>query len=156
MQNMSNGKLAPEQKQFVEDMASLLMAWGQAATASRVYGYLLLQNEPVSLDDITRDLEISKSNAWGAAKALEEQMDIRRLGERGSKRALYVIGDDPGGALRNKIALLGMMGDLLSNRKDQVAKGPAAARMADLAAFHHRLSAAIEAVVAPPRRSDAA
>lgn len=156
MQNMSNGKLEPEQKQFIDDLASLLTAWGQAATASRVYGYLLLQNGPVSLDDITRDLEISKSNAWGAAKALEEQMNIRRLGERGSKRALYVIGDDPGQALRSKVALLGLMGDLIESRKDQVAKGPAAARMGELAEFHQKLRAAMDAVVTPPRRSDAA
>ncbi|UXN67726.1 hypothetical protein N8E89_28155 (plasmid) [Phyllobacterium sp. A18/5-2] len=34
-----------------------------ASTAARLYGYLLLCAEPVSLDRITADLEISKSSA---------------------------------------------------------------------------------------------
>jgi len=61
---------------------------GGASTAARLYGYLLLSAEPVSLDRITSDLEISKSSASAAARLLEQYTLARRHGERGSKTCL--------------------------------------------------------------------
>ena len=89
---MSNSKLTTDQGRFIESLASLLIPWGMTNTSARLYGYLLLQNEPASLDDIVRDLEISKSNACTAANALEQQQNARRVRERGSKRVLYALG----------------------------------------------------------------
>lgn len=156
MQNMSNGKLSADQRRFVDDLASLLIEWGQPGNAARLFGYLLLRNEPASLDEMARDLEISKSNAWAAAKRLEDQRNIRRLGERGTKRVYYVLADDPGVALRKQVMLLGMMADLLSAQKDKVATGAAAVRLGEIADFHLRLQAAMAAVVMPERQTDAA
>jgi DNA-binding transcriptional regulator GbsR (MarR family) len=44
------------QRRFIEDSARLLVPWGVPQTAARVYGYLLLLPEPVSLDRMTADL----------------------------------------------------------------------------------------------------
>jgi DNA-binding transcriptional regulator GbsR (MarR family) len=148
MKNIST--LTRDQSQFIEELGSLLVAWGQPTAAARLYGYLLLRNEPASLDDIARDLEISKTNAFGAVTALESQQNLRRLGERGSKRVFFVLTDDPGAPLRNQVALLGRMQALISARKDQVATGEAIARMAALANFHERLRVAMQQVVLPP------
>ena len=57
---------------FIEDAARLLIPWGVPQTAARLYGYLLLCAEPVSLDRITADLEISKSSASVAAREQRE------------------------------------------------------------------------------------
>jgi DNA-binding transcriptional regulator GbsR (MarR family) len=146
MKNIS--ALTADQSQFIEDLAALLIAWGQPNAAARLYGYLLLRNEPASLDDISRDLEISKTNAFGAATELERQQNLRRLGERGSKRVFFVLTDDPGAPIRNQIALLGRMETLISTRKDKVATGEAATRMAALASFHERLRVAMQHVLA--------
>jgi DNA-binding transcriptional regulator GbsR (MarR family) len=139
MQNMSNGSLSKQQRHFIDELAMLLMSWGMPITAARLYGYLHLQDRPVSLDDITADLEVSKSNACAAAKLLETHGNARRQGERGSKRVLYVIGDDPGTTLRRQTELLGMMSELIAERKDEVAEGPARERLARLSAFHKDL-----------------
>jgi DNA-binding transcriptional regulator GbsR (MarR family) len=144
----NNRNLTPEQSQFIEALAAILVAWGQPNAAARLYGYLLLRNDPASLDDIARDLEISRTNAFGAAKELEKQRNVRRLGERGSKRVFFVLTDDPAAPLRNQVALLGMMEVLISTHKDKVATGNAATRMAKLATFHHRLRVAMEQAIA--------
>jgi predicted DNA-binding transcriptional regulator len=147
IENMSTHSLNMEQRQFIEDLGRLLVAWGQPSAAARLYGYLLLRNEPASLDDIARDLEISKTSAFGAVAELERQRNLRRLSERGSKRAYFVLTDDPGAPLRNQVSLLGMMETLIASKKDRVATGQAAIRMAALAAFHERLRIALQQVV---------
>ena len=156
MQNMSKTFLTPEQVRFIDDLALLLTAWQMPGNAARLYGYLQLQNEPASLDDIARDLEMSKSNAWGAAKVLESHGNARRLTERGTKRVLYVAGEDPGAPLRRQTETLGSMSELIGDQHQAVAQGTARSRLARLAAFHKALQQAMEQVVAPERQSDAA
>ncbi len=154
MQNMSKSFLSEEHLRFIDELAALLSGWNMPNNAARLYGYLQLKNEPASLDEIARDLEISKSNAWAAARVLEQVANARRITERGSKRVSYVAGDDPGAPLRKQVELLGMMSELISSRKDKVAAGPARERMARLAMFHKDLQAAMDAVIAPPERGD--
>lgn len=146
---MSNSNLTPAQRQFIDELAQLLMPWGMPLTAARLYGYLQINNDPVSLDEIAADLEVSKSNACTAAKLLESHHNARRLSERGTKRVLYVAGPDPGTPLRKQTDLLGRMAELIASRKDAVASGPARERVARLARFHGDLKAAMEAVILP-------
>lgn len=155
MQNMSKTFLSEDQLRFIDDLAALLTAWSMPANAARLYGYLQLMNEPASLDDIARDLEISKSNACTAARMLEQYDNARKLGERGTKRVFYVAGDDPGAPLRKQADTLGRMAELISSRKDAVAKDGAQQRMASLAEFHLALREAMEAVILPPSRGGA-
>ncbi len=145
MLNLSNLNL--EQRRFIDDLTTLLGAWSMPANAGRLYAYLHLMNEPVSLDDIARDLEISKSNACTAAKVLEAHGNARRSTERGTRRVLYVAGDDPGAPLRKQAETLGRMAQLISARKNEVTTGPAQQRLTRLAAFHEDLRAAMEAVI---------
>lgn len=156
MQNMSNGNLSSDQLRFIDDLASLLGAWSMPVNAARLYGYLQLTNEPVTLDDIARDLETSKSNACNAARILEEHGNARRTSGRGSKRIYYVAGDDPGAPLRRQAETLGRMSKLISARKGAVATGAALERMASLASFHQALQEAMELVILPRRSRDAA
>ncbi len=143
MQNMSNGDLSKQQRHFIDELEMLVIPWGMPITAARLYGYLQLQDKPVSLDDIAASLEVSKSNACAAAKVLETQGNAKRQGERGSKRVLYTIGEDPGTALRRQTELLGMMSDLIAERKDDVAEGLPRERLARLSAFHSDLRKAM-------------
>ena len=81
------------ERRFIEDVARLLTPWGVPPVAARLYGYLLLSPRPVSLGQITADLEISKSSASVAARLLESYTLARRHGEAGTKRALYAVAD---------------------------------------------------------------
>ncbi|TDQ16683.1 hypothetical protein DEV91_1326 [Phyllobacterium brassicacearum] len=136
MPNMSNKRMTTTEQRFIEDVARLLIPWGVPQTAARLYGYLLLCAEPVSLDRITADLEISKSSASVAARMLEAYMLARRHGERGSKRALYTVSDNYDGMLTEQNRLLDALADLLKNGAGTVASGATRDRLDEMAEFY--------------------
>ncbi|SEB80633.1 DNA-binding transcriptional regulator GbsR, MarR family [Beijerinckia sp. 28-YEA-48] len=89
---MSN--LEPDQRRFIDEIARLFVPWGVPQSAASLYGYLLLRPEAADLDEIVRDLEISKSSASVAGRLLEQYMLARRLRVRGSKRILYEVSEN--------------------------------------------------------------
>ena len=114
-----------------------------------MYGYLQLKNEPVSLDDIAIDLEISRSHAHTAARMLEAHGNAKGMATRGSKRIVYVCGEDPATPLRPQATALGKMSELITESASQVATGDAALRLALLGQFHARLQQAMRSVTDP-------
>jgi DNA-binding transcriptional regulator GbsR (MarR family) len=147
--DMSSSRLSPEQTLFIDDLADLLSTWSLTAHAARLYGYLQIMNEPVSLDDIALDLEMSRSHAHTAARMLEEHGNARSMSTRGSRRLLYVAGDNPGTPLRRQAQTLGRMSELIAARSSIVSDGVAADRLERLAKFHRRLHDAMNAVIEP-------
>ena len=143
---MSSSRLTPQQVRFINNLAELLGTWSLSTNAARLYGYLQLMNEPVSLDDIARDLEISRSHAHTAARMLEEHGNARGMATRGSKRIMYVCGEDPGTPLQRQIAALGAMSKLIATAAPLVATGEAAVRLHRLSDFHGRLQSAMQGV----------
>ena len=74
---------------FIDDMGQQVAGWGLPRTTGRIYGYLLLQEHPVSLDDIASDLEVAKSGASVAVRQLLSLGLVRGGAQRGSRRLLY-------------------------------------------------------------------
>jgi predicted transcriptional regulator len=147
MLNMSNVNLSKAQEQFVDDFAYLLLPWGLPITSARLYAFLLLAEEPVTLDEFAASLGISKSNASTAARQLEATGIARRHTDRGSKRIRYEVTDEPGSALRRHADSLGQMAGLLATRKDFVTTGANRIRLANLVEFHLALKNAMESVI---------
>jgi DNA-binding transcriptional regulator GbsR (MarR family) len=147
MPNKANKGLSEARRRFTEDVARLLVPWGVPQTAARLYGYLLLNAGPVSLDRITADLEISKSSASVAARLLEQYMLVRRLGERGSKRALYEVSSNYEGMLTAQNRLLDALAELLRAGAGRVASGRAGARLEEMAGFYLATREAMEAAL---------
>jgi DNA-binding transcriptional regulator GbsR (MarR family) len=148
MQNLSNSDLNDDQRRFLDEFATLLAGWNMPTNAARVYGYLLLQSEPSSLDEIAAQLEISKSNACTAAKVLESAGHCRRVAQRGSKRVLYVAREDFGTPFLLRTASLGALNRLMETRGVKVADGAAAERIKDLASFYDTMQTAMEQTIA--------
>jgi DNA-binding transcriptional regulator GbsR (MarR family) len=94
MPNLTNKETREIRERFVQGMAQLLVPLGVPQTAARLYGYLLLSENPVSLDRIVADLEISKSTASVAAHLLVMYTLIRRSGERGTRRVFFEASED--------------------------------------------------------------
>jgi DNA-binding transcriptional regulator GbsR (MarR family) len=94
MPNLTNKETREIRERFVQGMAQLLVPLGVPQTAARLYGYLLLSENPVSLDRIVADLEISKSTASVAAHLLVMYTLIRRSGERGTRRVFFQASED--------------------------------------------------------------
>jgi hypothetical protein len=124
-----------EQK-FVQEFASMLAPWGLPPSAGHVFGYLLLKQTPVSLDQIAADLAISKAGSWNAARLLLGFGHIRRYGVPGSKRALYAPSDNFAAPLLEQAALLGGLAGVLQRCASTVAKGQAATRLRERARFY--------------------
>jgi DNA-binding transcriptional regulator GbsR (MarR family) len=134
--NIKNVNPAKSGRPFIEDMARLLMPWGVPQTAAILYGYLLLCPAPASLDQITADLDISKSSASAAARLLEKYTLVRRHGERGSKRALYEASENYQGILSDQQRMLRGMADLLKSGARTAASAAVQKRLDVMAAFY--------------------
>jgi DNA-binding transcriptional regulator GbsR (MarR family) len=140
---MSN-KENKNERRFVEDVARLLTPWGVPPVAARLYGYLLLCARPVSLDQITEDLGISKSSASVAARLLESYRLAHRHSEPGTKRALYVVADDYEAMVQQQNSLLDSLSEQLTAGSEIAASDVATARLEEMAEFYRVMRGAME------------
>ena len=132
---------------FVQDVASLLATWGMPSSVGRVYGYLLLKQAPVSLDQIALELQMSKGGAWAAARRLEQIGHARRYGEPGSKRALFGPSDNYETPVLDYSALLGAFGKLLESAAATADTKRAATGLSERAQFYLSMRQTIETAV---------
>src|SRR5215471_10171404 len=79
---------------FVDDLGHLYARFGLSVTFGRAFGLLLLSEEPLSLDDLAAQLQVSKSAVSVAARELERVGAARRLTSPGSRRVRYEANDD--------------------------------------------------------------
>jgi predicted transcriptional regulator len=141
-----------DQRRFVEDVARLLVPWGVPPAAARLYGYLLLCPDPVSLDQITEDLEISKSSASVAARLLESYTLARRNSEPGTKRALYAVADDYDSMIRQQNRLLDALAGKFDAGASLSTSRAVSARLGDMADFYRLMREAMDDAIGRWRR----
>lgn len=151
---MSNKARQGEQR-FMEDVARLLMPWGVPPVAARLYGYLLLCPRPVSLDQITEDLGISKSSASVAARLLESYTLSCRHREPGTKRALYAVADDYEAMIQQQNRLLEALAAQLNIGAGFAASKEVGARLDEMADFYRIIRSAMEDAVGRWKRKQA-
>jgi len=149
---MSNSAHKDEQR-FIEDVARLLMPWGVPPIAARLYGHLLLRSLPVSLDQITEDLGISKSSASVAARLLETYTLARRHSELGTKRALYAVADDYEAMIQQQNRLLDALAEQLNAGTGIVPSKEVDARLEEMAEFYRVMRGAMEDAMSRWKRS---
>ena len=149
---MSN-KSGKNKQRFMQDVARLLMPWGVPPVAARLYGYLLLCPHPVSLDQITDDLAVSKSSASVAARLLESYTLARRHHEPGTKRALYAVADDYEAMIRQQNQLLDALADQLNAGVRVATSKSVSARLEEMADFYRVMRSAMEDAMGHWKRS---
>lgn len=148
MPNLSKDDLSEDQRQFIDDMAALLTPWGMQPGMAKLYAFLLLHEEPVTLDAVSAQLGIAKSSASVAARALEQFGLARRHGEAGSKRLRYGASDSYSGFLMAQARLLDDIGELAEARARSVTRGDALKRLRYLGSFYRKMSATVTERVA--------
>jgi DNA-binding transcriptional regulator GbsR (MarR family) len=141
---MSNRTTDRKERRFVEDVARLLLPWGVPPLAARLYGYLLLCPRPVSLDQITADLGVSKSSASVAARLLESYTLARRHREAGTKRALYAVADDYEVMIQQQNRLLEALAAQLNAGAGIVRSKDVSTRLGGMAEFYRVMRDAME------------
>jgi DNA-binding transcriptional regulator GbsR (MarR family) len=91
-------------EQYVERMGLLWEGEGLPRIAGRVFGFLTLQAEPCTLDDLATALGVSKGSVSTDARRLESLGLIRRVSLPGDRRDYYaVVPDVPARMLAMKI-----------------------------------------------------
>ena len=140
---MSNDS-GKDERRFVEDVARLLTPWGVPPVAARLYGHLLLSSRPVSLDEITEELGISKSSASVAARLLESYRLAHRHSEPGTKRALYAVADDYEAMIAQQNRLLDLLSDELTAGAEIAASKAVSSRLEEMADFYRVMRGAME------------
>lgn len=149
---MSN-KSRKDEHRFVEDVARLFTPWGVPPIAARLYGHLLLCPQPISLDQITAELRISKSSASVAARLLESYTLVRRRSEPGTKRALYAVAEDYEAMIRQQNRLLDALAEQLKAAAGIAASQGVGARLEEMAAFYREMRGAMKDAVSRWKRS---
>jgi DNA-binding transcriptional regulator GbsR (MarR family) len=132
---------------FVDEIAALFAPWGLPPSSGRVYGYLMLCAEPVSVDQIAAALVMSRTGAWNAARVLERFGHVSRYGTPGSKRALYSASDNFAVPFLEQTALLEKIGNLVQTCASTIANEQASHRLADRASFWLAMRDAMRAAV---------
>jgi|HubBroStandDraft_5_1064220.scaffolds.fasta_scaffold676549_1 hypothetical protein len=145
--NISINSARAVELDFVAQVASVFAPMGMPSSAGRVYGYLLLKQVPVSLEQIAADLSLSKGATWNAARMLERYGQAQRHSEPGGKRALYAPSTNLGSSFALFISMLGTFGNVLQSGASTAARGEAAARLALQAKFHLLLRQAMETAI---------
>ncbi|MDB4879809.1 MAG: hypothetical protein JWL60_1255 [Gemmatimonadetes bacterium] len=79
---------------FVEQMGRLWDTEGLPRIAGRIFGFLLIQASPRSLDDLAEGLRVSKASISTDARRLEQLGLLTRESRPGDRRDYYAIADD--------------------------------------------------------------
>lgn len=145
---MKNFKLSSGDEAFLDAMAMLMAPWGWPRPVGRIYAYLLLREEPATLDEIAADLGMSKSNASVAARTLEHCGNARRQGEAGSRRIYYSVPADFSGPFVAKAELLDRQVRMFAGQRERDLPEAVTERFGRMSEFYTRMREAIEGVIA--------
>lgn len=79
---------------FIERFGLQFEANGFPRIAGRIFGLLLVADEPLSLDDIAEKLEVSKASVSTDARRLAQHGIVELVSRTGDRRDYYRIGHD--------------------------------------------------------------
>jgi DNA-binding transcriptional regulator GbsR (MarR family) len=129
---------------FIEDLGGFFASYGVGHALGRVFGYLLLQTEPVSLDTIAADLQMSKSAASTATRLLEQWGLARRRSERGSRRLRYEATTAIDRLFMARMAVIDGLLTTIEQGRQAARPGRAAERLAEMSQALQAFRAALQ------------
>ncbi len=81
-------------ERFIERMGMFVEADGLPRIAGRIFGLLLVQADPCSLDDMADALGVSKGSISTDARLLEQFGLLQRITRPGDRRDYYTLSED--------------------------------------------------------------
>ncbi len=132
-------ELNEDTRAFVERMGTLYEHWGMTRTFGQVQGLLMVAREPVSLDELSRLIKVSKAAISTTVRLYRELGFLKRVKRPGDRRDYYEM--VPGSleeATRKKMHLFEEMADLADQGLAAVddPDHPAHARLYETRAFY--------------------
>jgi predicted transcriptional regulator len=129
-------ELAEAKRRFINDLGHLYARYGLSVTFGRVFGLLLLSDEPLSLDDIAGQLQISKSAISVVTRDLLQAGIVRRLSAPRSRRVLYEASEDMVPIFQATFQRVRQSLPILQSAEQLAHPGRARQRMRDMIALH--------------------
>jgi DNA-binding transcriptional regulator GbsR (MarR family) len=110
---MTNHELQALRRQFVEAAGHATQTFGFGRIIGQIYMHVYFSRAPTSLDDLTRDLGISKGSASMAVRQLEAWGALRKVWMKGDRKDYYETLDEFGRVIRK--ALIDMVGQRMES-----------------------------------------
>jgi predicted transcriptional regulator len=143
----SGRELDQARRRFMDDLGHLYARYGLSVTFGRAFALLLISDQPISLEDLATQLEISKSAVSVAARELERAGVARRLTSPGSRRVLYEANDDMGPVFQAMFARVRLTLPVFHAAEPVASPGRAAQRMRDMIELHEFLLMEAEGIL---------
>jgi DNA-binding MarR family transcriptional regulator len=151
---LRNGENDLARRRFVDDLGHLYARYGVSVTFGRTFAQLLLSDQPISLDDLASQLEVSKSAVSVAARDLERTGCARRLTSPGSRRVLYEASDDMGPIFQALFARVRLSLPVFQAAETLATPGRATQRLRDMVDLHAFWLLEAEGIVARWRQRE--
>ncbi len=87
-------RLEKTRERIIESIAQNIHLYGLTPSAGRQYGTMFFHNEPLTLDDMTEELGMSKTSMSTSVRALSDLKLVERAWKRGVRKDLYQVSDD--------------------------------------------------------------
>lgn len=87
-------KIEKARERIIETIAQNIHLYGLTPSAGRQYGMMFYQNDPLTLDDMTEKLGMSKTSMSTSVKALSDLKLVERAWKKGVRKDLYHATDD--------------------------------------------------------------
>jgi DNA-binding transcriptional regulator GbsR (MarR family) len=86
--------MKPEQERWVEEIGVYLERNGLAKSIGRIVGLLMISPHPLTLDEMSAELSISKASASLGTRFGEQAHIIQRVSQPGERKTFYRLNDD--------------------------------------------------------------
>lgn len=81
-------------ERIIETIAQNIHLYGLTSSAGRQFGTMFFHNEPMTLDEMTEELGMSKTSMSTSVRALSDLKLVERAWKRGVRKDLYQVKDD--------------------------------------------------------------
>jgi DNA-binding transcriptional regulator GbsR (MarR family) len=134
--------------EFVERMGLFWESEGMPRIAGRLFGYLVLEATPCSLDDMASALAVSKASVSTDIRKLEQVGLVERRTRPGDRRDYYVIAPDMPARIvgLRRATIERFRGCLLSDSTDEALDPVVRDRLRSLEVVHRHIAAALDAI----------
>jgi HTH-type transcriptional regulator, glycine betaine synthesis regulator len=98
-----NNNLELAQDKFIDNIGKLCDSFGLNRFIAQLYAVLYLSHKPLSLDEITEKLKVSKGNVSINIRELENWGAVRSVWVKGSRKDYYEANLDVKGVIMKKV-----------------------------------------------------
>jgi len=147
---MTPSRMPAAAARFIENLGLTTEAEGLSRTAGRLLAYLLLAKEPVTFDEIARDLGVSRGGVSANTRFLESRGILERVPREGERKAGYRLTADPFDHLVTaRLARRRRTREVVVEALGALPPGPSPARrrLQDMQRFYEMLIERLESVV---------